>query len=125
MMELDDLATDLIVSFSEIRKMNHFNVKDFGPAEIHVGHILFEHEKNHCEPINAKTIATITNMSKPVLSRVMKSLEQKEMVERIVPAHNHRIVQYALSKKRERFISRRSKANESKNKIFDRNNGKK
>ena len=99
MMELDDLATDLIVSFSEIRKMNHFNVKDFGPAEIHVGHILFEHEKNHCEPINAKTIATITNMSKPVLSRVMKSLEQKEMVERIVPAHNHRIVQYALSKK--------------------------
>lgn len=38
-------------------------------------------------------------MSKPVLSRVMKSLEQKEMVERIVPAHNHRIVQYALSKK--------------------------
>ena len=99
MMELDDLATDLIVSFSEIRKMSHFNVKDFGPAEIHVGHILFEHEKNHCEPINAKTIATITNMSKPVLSRVMKSLEQKEMVERIVPAHNHRIVQYALSKK--------------------------
>lgn len=99
-MEVDDLATDLLSAFGEIRKMNHFNVKDFGPAEMHVGHILIEHEKsNNPEPLNAKTIAEMTKMSRPVLSRVMKNLEQKEMVERIVPKHNHRIVQYVISKK--------------------------
>ena len=99
-MEVDDLATNLLSAFGVIRKMNHFNVKDFGPAEMHVGHILIEHEKsNNQEPLNAKMIAEMTKMSKPVLSRVMKNLEQKEMVERIVPKHNHRIVQYVISKK--------------------------
>ncbi len=98
-MEMDDLAADLLLAFGEIRKMHSFNIKEFGPAEVHVGHILFEHEKSNQEPLNAKAIAEMTKMSKPVLSRVMKSLEQKEMVDRIVPAHNHRIVQYVISKK--------------------------
>lgn len=116
-MEVDDLATDLLSAFYEIRKMNHFNVKDFGPAEMHVGHILIEHEKsNHQEPMNAKMIAEMTKMSRPVLSRVMKNLEQKEMVQRIVPMHNHRIVQYVISKKGKEILAEGAKQMHQKTK---------
>lgn len=106
----DVLATELLVAFANIRKLHHRLIdSEFGPAELHVGHVLLENERENKTPLIAKEIALKTNMSKTVLSRVMKNLEQKGMVERSIPSHNHRIVYYYMSQKGKDILFKEAK----------------
>ena len=109
-MTKDILAKELLGAFANIRKLHHHLVdSEFGPAELHVGHVLLENEHENKKPLIAKEIALRTNMSKTILSRVMKNLEQKGMIERIIPAHNHRIVYYNMSQKGKDILFKEAK----------------